>query len=136
RLAIQGFAQEAGLRAGQPGLAADVLGQAAAGTWFRQRITQARLLAARREVEMEQGTAVARDGVAQFGGECVDQAALDAGLRDHALALLRVFYTGRVVPACSHRLERRTGVAVREVGAPADVETAVRRLQRGDFHAA
>src|SRR3546814_9795654 len=63
------LAQEAGFRAGQPGLATDVFGQAAACAWFRQRIAQAPLLAARREVEVEQGAAVARDGVAQLGGE-------------------------------------------------------------------
>src|SRR3546814_17943073 len=56
-------AQEAGFRAGQPGLATDVFGQAAACAWFRQRIAQAPLLAARRDVEVEQGAAVARDGV-------------------------------------------------------------------------
>src|SRR3546814_2120825 len=83
------LAQEAGFRAGQPGLATDVFGQAAACAWFRQRIAQARLLTARRDVEVEQGAAVARDGVAQLGGEGIDQAALDAGLRDHAFALPR-----------------------------------------------
>src|SRR3546814_9220481 len=94
----------AGFRAGQPGLATDVFGQAAACAWFRQRIAQARLLTARRDVEVEQGAAVARDGVAQLGGEGIDQAALDAGLRDHAFALPRVFDAGRVAPACDHRL--------------------------------
>src|SRR3546814_2176194 len=88
------------------------------------------LLAARRDVEVEQGAAVARDGVAQLGGEGIGQAALDAGLRDHAFALPRVFDAGRVAPACDHRLERSAGVAPGEVLAPADVEAAVRRLQR------
>src|SRR3546814_1445412 len=76
-LAIQHLAQEAGFRAGQPGLATDVFGQAAACAWFRQRIAQAPLLAARRDVEVEQAAAVARDGVAQLGGEGIDQAALE-----------------------------------------------------------
>src|SRR3546814_9402145 len=122
RLAIQHFAQEAGFRAGQPGLATDVFGEAAACAWFRQRIAQARLLTARRDVEVEQGAAVARDGVAQLGGEGIDQAALDAGLRDHAFALPRVFDAGRVAPACDHRLERSAGVAPGEVLAPRSEE--------------
>src|SRR3546814_16839576 len=87
------------------------------------------LLAARRDVEVEQGAAVARDGVAQLGGEGIGQAALDAGLRDHAFALPRVFDAGRVAPACDHRLARSAGVAPGEVLAPADIEAAVRRLQ-------
>src|SRR3546814_10760509 len=68
--------------------------------------------------------------------EGIDQAALDAGLRDHAFALPRVFDAGRVAPACDHRLERSAGVAPGEVLAPADVEAAVRRLQGGYVQAA
>src|SRR3546814_6391497 len=76
------------------------------------------------------------DLVAQLGGEGIDQAALDTGLRDHAFALPRVFDAGRVAPARDHRLERRPGVAPGEVLAPADVEAAVRRLQRRYVQAA
>src|SRR3546814_17366779 len=66
----------------------------------------------------------------------IDQAALDTGLRDHAFALPRVFDAGRVAPARDHRLERRPGVAPGEVLAQADVEAAVRRLQRSYVQAA
>src|SRR3546814_13819592 len=57
RLAIQHFAQEAGFRAGQPGLATDVFGQAAACAWFRQRIAQARPLT------RSEGGRVGKEGV-------------------------------------------------------------------------
>ena len=128
--------QQRRLGAGQAGLAAQVFAETAALARFRERVAQPRQFASRREVEVQQGAAVARDGVAQVGGQRVDQAALDAGRGGDAFALQLMFATRCIAPMGDDGFQRRAGVAFGEVRAPADVEAAVRWLQRRDVDAA
>ena len=110
--------------------------QAAAVARFFEIALQPLQVAAGREVEVHGRSAIASDGLAQIGGQRVDQAALDAGLSQHAFALQRMFDALPVAPMRDHRFQWCAGMLVRQEFAPADVEAAVGRLQRRDVDAA
>ena len=82
----------------------------AAAARFFEIALQPWQVAAGRQVEVQDRVAIARDGLAQVGGDGVDQAALDAGFGQHAFALQRVLDTRRIMPVRDHRLQWRTGV--------------------------
>jgi hypothetical protein len=97
----------------------------------------------RQQVDQPRGLPLRRDLVAQPRREGVDQAALDAGVGQDELALLRGL--GRLArQARRHRLDRLAGELLPQEIAPArcagpggrDVEAAVGRLQRRDGHPA
>src|SRR5258706_15478574 len=88
--------------------------------------------AAGQQVEVNDGGAFGGYLVAQRRGKRIDQPAFDAGVRDDALSLPAVRYACRVSERGNHRFERLAGEPRAEVFAPADVEAAIGRLQRGN----
>ena len=132
----QHLEQQRRLDPAQAELAAQVFAEAATLPWAQQLVPHLRFALPGQQVQMQYRPAIARQRVAQVGGHRIHQAAFDAVGADHALALLRTGLAVQRGPVRHHRLQRRAGLAVAEVGRPVDIETAVGRFQRRDVDAA